>query len=200
MGSVENTGLPLPTSFSQQSHNARFVANSNLAGSRKDSGVSRSLRGLNPFWDSTTRVDLPPSYHRHESVSTQLNKMCLSSSSSDKPGGLSPSLKLTLPFQHTVEIQPGVMAKVRGAQETWSCLKRDFYQSSVCRGCNIELTCIRDLDYVLCPTCGHLTTLDGGGGVGLGFTFSDLRRWELGNQKSLEVVEEISDRTILPSL
>ncbi|GKZ00903.1 hypothetical protein MPSEU_001042000 [Mayamaea pseudoterrestris] len=185
-GSVENTGIPpLSTSLSQQHHqNARFSAFTSEVASRNAPLPTRNLRGdSNPFWDSTSHIDTPPSYHRQVSVNTQLNNMSLSVPRRNKLGPDSKAPTLSLPFQRTVEIRPGVMAKVRGAQETWSCLQRDFYQASPCQACKVELTSIQNLDYVLCPTCGQLTALGGGGGVGLGFTFSDLRRWELGNQR-----------------
>lgn len=184
-GSVENTRITLPDTSSQKCHNARFATSiAKDGGERNAPQPTRSVREHNPFWDSTSHVDLPPSYHRQESVNTQLNKMCLSTSTSNKMLGAK-TLPLSLPFQHTIEVRPGVVAKVRGAQETWSCLKRDFYQATACQACTTELTCIQDLDYILCPNCKQLTTLmaGGGGGVGLGFTFTDLKRWELGNRK-----------------
>jgi hypothetical protein len=170
-GSVENAGTlhPVGTDCGAESQNARFDSVKH-----------------NPFWESTRRVDLPPSYNRPESVSTQLNKMCLSvdvpnRTKVERHSSYSKKPLLSLPLQRAIEVSPRVMAKVRGPQETWSCLKRDFYQACSCQNCKIELTCIQDLDFVLCPTCSQLTTLEArGGGVGLGFTFNDLRRWEVG--------------------
>ena len=187
-GSIENTRISLPVTSNQMCHNARFATSiAQDGGERNAPQPVRSLREHNPFWDYSSRVDLPPSYQRHDSVSAQLSKMCLSRSNSNKML-CAKAPPLSLPFQQAIEIRPGVVAKVRSAQETWSCLKRDFYQASACKACKTELTCIQDLDFVLCPSCGQLTslTLGGGGGVGLGFTFSDLRRWELETQSLLK--------------
>jgi len=99
--------------------------------------------------------------------------------------------KTLLEANEMVEVAPGVNAKVRGAKETWSCLQRDFYLPVTCKVCFAELTCIRDLDHVLCPSCSLVSPLEGGpkgitrgGGVGLGFTFDDLRRWEMFSRAS----------------
>jgi hypothetical protein len=134
----------------------------------------------NPFWDSNWSVDLPPSnINRNGSVSSALATMSLTSTTNAKKNQ-------ELPLAQVVRRA----ARIRGAQETWSCLQRDFYRSTACAGCAQELTCIQDLDFVQCPSCSQLTDLAtaasssssacGGGGVGLGFTFDDLKRWELG--------------------
>lgn len=99
--------------------------------------------------------------------------------------------KNLLEANEVVEMSPGVNVKLRGAQETWSCLQRDFYLPVTCKVCFAELTCIRDLDHVLCPSCSLVSPVEGGpkgikrgGGVGLGFTFDDLRRWEMFSRAS----------------
>jgi hypothetical protein len=92
----------------------------------------------------------------------------------------------TYPSDHqgiTLEIAPGHYARLRGADETWACVERDFYMPVTCFACTSELCCIQDATYVLCPNCRVVSPMDGmepthDGGVGLGFTMDDLCRWQ----------------------
>ena len=90
--------------------------------------------------------------------------------------------------EQTIEIAPGTHARLRGAQETWECVERDFYMPVTCILCNMDLCCIMDANYVLCPSCRVVSPMEGSGGteggkadggVGLGFTFEDLQRWQM---------------------
>lgn len=105
-------------------------------------------------------------------------------------------------IRRTIEISPGVYVRLRGAKETWDCIGRDFYIPCTCFACSQELCCIQDADYVLCPTCRVMSPMDTTtyssesnnataasstytaagfeleGGVGLGFTFDDLLKWQ----------------------
>lgn len=86
----------------------------------------------------------------------------------------------------TVEISPGVVLPLRGADETWECIKDDFFVPVACFGCTAEVCCIQDARFVLCPECRVVSpmadagggTLSSGGGVGLGFSFEDLFKWQ----------------------
>ena len=89
----------------------------------------------------------------------------------------------------TVEIAPGVHARLRGAEETWNAVQNDFYLPTQCFCCSLDLCCIMDASFVLCPECKVVSpvpgcdsiTGEGGsldGGVGLGFTFDDLQKWQ----------------------
>jgi hypothetical protein len=101
--------------------------------------------------------------------------------------------------RRTIEISPGVYLLLRGAEETWNCIGRDFFMPCLCLGCSHELCCIQDADYVLCPKCRVVSPLDTDsygsesaaaaasasaagieheGGIGLGFTFADLVKWQ----------------------
>jgi hypothetical protein len=82
-----------------------------------------------------------------------------------------------------IEIMPGVLARLRGAKETWKCVENDFYLPVTCFSCTTGLCCIMDANYVLCPLCRVISPLEGcatdqNGGVGLGFTVDDLRQWQ----------------------
>lgn len=88
-----------------------------------------------------------------------------------------------------VEVGNGERARLRGAEETWDYIQKDFYLSVGCGLCKSELCCIRDVDHVLCPACGVMTATEAvtetrGGGVGLGFTLDDLKNWETGNRSA----------------
>jgi hypothetical protein len=85
-----------------------------------------------------------------------------------------------------VELGPGLYARLRGASETWACVENDFHVPACCISCALDLCCIQDADYVLCPRCRVVSPLDdahqhhGGenGGVGLGFTYDELFTWQ----------------------
>lgn len=81
-----------------------------------------------------------------------------------------------------IEIAPGHFARLRGAQETWNCIEEDFYLPVTCFCCSSEICCIMDASYVLCPQCRVVSPMEGcggtDGGVGLGFTVEELRKWQ----------------------
>jgi hypothetical protein len=105
-------------------------------------------------------------------------------------------------IRRTIEISPGVHVRLRGAEETWDSIGRDFFMPCLCFCCSHELCCIQDADYVLCPKCRVVSPMDTTsygsesanataasasastagieheGGVGLGFTFADLLKWQ----------------------
>ena len=98
--------------------------------------------------------------------------------------------------QATIEIAPGVTANLRGATETWACIRNDFFLPTTCFACELEMCCILDASFVLCPHCKVISPLEGNeapnGGVGLGFTFDDLQQWQseilsAGNPSRLEI-------------
>jgi hypothetical protein len=84
----------------------------------------------------------------------------------------------------TIEISPGLFATIRGADETRNAIEQNFVIYPNCMSCNMNLTCIADADYVLCPECKVISPSGsdiesysdigssggggGGGGVGLG--------------------------------
>jgi hypothetical protein len=92
-----------------------------------------------------------------------------------------------------VEIGPGVWMELRGADETWTAIMNGGYCPATCFGCSLELLCVLDAEYVLCPECrvvnpifedalGMRAEFLGGDqkafGVGLGFKPDDLMRWQ----------------------
>ena len=92
-----------------------------------------------------------------------------------------PSSSSSNPGEKRIEIAPGITARLRGAQETWQCIATDFYMPTQCFCCATDVCCIMDATYVLCPVCKVVSPLENGcpdGGVGLGFTFDDLQKWQ----------------------
>ena len=82
-----------------------------------------------------------------------------------------------------MEIAPGQRVRLRGAKETWQCVENDFYLPTTCFSCDTDLCCIMDASYVLCPVCKVVSPVEGwaggpDGGVGLGFTYTDLAKWQ----------------------
>jgi hypothetical protein len=100
-------------------------------------------------------------------------------SSSEPFLGKTPSVK-------SIEIKPGQYLRLRGADETWRAIELDFYMPGECMCCTLTIFCIQDADFVLCPECRVVSPMactDFGecseeGGVGLGFTWEDLARWQ----------------------
>jgi hypothetical protein len=74
----------------------------------------------------------------------------------------------------TIQISSGVHVPLRGVEETGECIVRDFSLFSTCLGCTVDVFCIQDANYVLCPVCqvvspagGNTDNDRGKGGVGL---------------------------------
>jgi hypothetical protein len=72
-----------------------------------------------------------------------------------------------------VEIAPGVMARLRGADETTLALEQGRVVGSDCLCCGARSLCIDDASYLLCPICKVVNPLrntgdNKSGGVGLG--------------------------------
>jgi hypothetical protein len=85
--------------------------------------------------------------------------------------------------QPTIEISPGVHVLLRGADETWKAIENDYYMPAECVCCESTIFCIQNADYVLCPDCRVVSRMEGIsshgiGGVGLGFKYEDLARWQ----------------------
>jgi hypothetical protein len=105
-------------------------------------------------------------------------------SSSDRKIHAMPELsQMPPPPQPTIEISPGVHLRLRGADETWKAIANDYYMPAECICCESAIFCIQDADYVLCPDCRVVSLMEGPssrgmGGVGLGFKYEDLARWQ----------------------
>jgi hypothetical protein len=87
------------------------------------------------------------------------------------------------PSPSSIEISPGVQVRLRGADETWRAIEYDYYMPAECVCCESTIFCIQDADYILCPDCRVVSRLEGSssrgmGGVGLGFKYEDLARWQ----------------------
>jgi hypothetical protein len=83
-----------------------------------------------------------------------------------------------------IEVAPGIQLRLRGSQETWEAISRDYYVPGLCWGCSETIFVIQDAAYVLCPACRTVSPMDGTfeqpevSGVGLGFTFDELVMWQ----------------------
>lgn len=70
-----------------------------------------------------------------------------------------------------VEVAPGHWVELRGSEETWSALQRNFSRKVNCFCCETPMKVIADAAMVLCPECRMICPLDdvvGGRGLGLG--------------------------------
>jgi hypothetical protein len=83
-----------------------------------------------------------------------------------------------------IEVSPGVFSPLRGSSETWEAILDDMYLPSTCFWCATTVFAIQDCGFVLCPKCGAVYPSDDemidriASGVGLGFTFESLARWQ----------------------
>jgi hypothetical protein len=107
------------------------------------------------------------------------------SSSSDQERPSMPELSQMQPasLKPTIEISPGVHVRLRGAGETWKAIENDFNMPAECICCESTIFCIQNADFVLCPDCRVVSRMEGVssrgmGGVGLGFKYEDLARWQ----------------------
>jgi hypothetical protein len=77
-----------------------------------------------------------------------------------------------------IEIFPGFSTRLRGAEETWKSIEEGDYLPVTCLTCTMNLCCILDADYVICPICDSVTPMienpSGEGGVGLGISGDDV--------------------------
>jgi len=59
-----------------------------------------------------------------------------------------------------VEIFPGVSVVLRNVEETMSAIRNDFFIPATCFGCALDLFCISDAQYIICPTCRVVSPLE----------------------------------------
>ncbi|CAB9529907.1 expressed unknown protein [Seminavis robusta] len=52
-----------------------------------------------------------------------------------------------------IEVSPGVSTRVRSVGETMTAIRNDFFVPVFCLGCALDLFCIADAQFVLCPAC-----------------------------------------------
>lgn len=94
-----------------------------------------------------------------------------------------PSPRQQQASQSMIEISPGVHVRLRGADETWKAIEQDYYMPTECLCCQVTIFCIQNAEFVLCPDCRVVSRMEdsssqGMGGVGLGFKYEDLARWQ----------------------
>jgi hypothetical protein len=82
-----------------------------------------------------------------------------------------------------VEVSPGVITVLRGVEETVVAIRNDFIVPVTCMGCFLDMFCIANVEYVLCPTCrvvspvevlSILGTKEAPKGLGLGVRYEAL--------------------------
>jgi len=72
------------------------------------------------------------------------------------------------------EVVPGHWVDLRGAEETWSALQRNFSIVMLCPCCDTRMHVIKDAAMVLCPGCRTIVPVnDNGNGMGLGVMISE---------------------------
>lgn len=59
-----------------------------------------------------------------------------------------------------ITIAPGITARLRGAEESRACLDNDFFLVTTCHSCQMDLCCIADAQFVLCPACSVVSPIE----------------------------------------
>lgn len=83
-----------------------------------------------------------------------------------------------IPQQQTIEVSPGVVLPLLGADVTWRAIQVDFILPCFCYVCDATRFCIEDARFCLCPVCKCVLPMDGDFGVGLGFTLEQLAEYQ----------------------
>jgi hypothetical protein len=85
-----------------------------------------------------------------------------------------------------IEIAPGVLAPLRGAEETLAAVEEGNVEQCECIICTMQLICIADAEYVLCPECKVVIPLPvsrpDARGVGLGMSLDEYNNPRSGNR------------------
>jgi hypothetical protein len=75
-----------------------------------------------------------------------------------------------------IQVYPGLSLPLRGSNETQPAISTGFICALLCLECTLQIFCIKDAEYVICPLCHFVTPLEFMGlrlpnshGVGLGF-------------------------------
>ena len=59
-----------------------------------------------------------------------------------------------------MEVAPGVNVPLRGSTETWHAIKDGRVTVTTCCACQLELYCIEDAEFVICPDCWVVSSVD----------------------------------------
>jgi hypothetical protein len=170
------------------------IANTRPLGQRASHTTVRNPGFGRPLSHNDQQVSGAPSLvasdarSAEESMDFWIDKNSTHSSSSDQKRHSMPELSQMKPppprpSQPTIEISPGIHVRLHGADETWNAIENDFYMPAECICCESMIFCIQNADYVLCPDCRVVSRMEGAsstgmGGVGLGFKYEDLAKWQ----------------------
>lgn len=59
-----------------------------------------------------------------------------------------------------IEVFPGVTEQLRRTKETKEAIARDFYAPTTCFACNMDVFCIADVKYYICPQCKCVSLME----------------------------------------
>jgi hypothetical protein len=162
------------------------IGKARASGQRESHSTARNTGfGLPMSHYDRQAVGLPSSVSIDASSAEDSQDCCMSNNfgSSSSLGWECSSMPPPAQSLTTIEIFPGVHARLRGADETWNAIENDYYMPAECICCESTIFCIQNADYVLCPDCRVVSRMEsisyrGTGGVGLGFKYEDLARWQ----------------------
>jgi hypothetical protein len=120
------------------------------------------------------RESAPRSYHHNPSYLPRESSQ-VSVVSDGKSRSLHHHQQRSTTSTITIEVQPGLSLPLRGKDETLSAIANNFCTKVHCMACTMELTCIANAEYVLCPVCKSISPIENNHtapsfGVGLGST------------------------------
>lgn len=125
-------------------------------------------RPIPPYWDTSA-----PSFSRSYQQQSERRRTSSYVLQQQQPRRAQQQIRL--------QVAPGLSLRLQGAVETKEAIDKDFFLPAMCLSCRLDLYCIQDANYVVCPRCRVVTPMEGmfegfDGGVGLGFTHDDLCR------------------------
>ena len=97
--------------------------------------------------------------------------------------------------EHEMEISPGVYVPFRGAKETWHAVATRTTHELDCFDCSMDLVCINDCEYAVCPDCRVVNPVFSDNpvgkpfGVGMGFR----KEWVVQKEQQLQLQREKED-------
>lgn len=136
----------------------------------------------NPSWAGDTQRTPPPQSRRGQMYETPERPPPLPRRHDSRTG--TRNIQPASSPRKYIEVSPGVSVILRGAQETYKSVFLETYLPAVCFSCTIELGCVPDAEFVLCPICRVVSPLhvkEGDTtkqGVGLGFTMQQATKWQ----------------------
>lgn len=172
------TMMPLPHLEGRQ---GKLVVNRDLADAMSPVSPLESRQGTivinRDMVDAMSRQPASPTRSRQEAVQHEMKLPVSYNHASSKEQFAKGEDKRV-----HVELSPGVTTVLRTAEETQMAIKDNFFIPIACLFCTLDLFCIADAQFVVCPKCRVVSPATSGSkpptgkreGLGLGLTYDNL--------------------------